>query len=245
MKVLVVDSGTTIRGFVQASIRLRWPDSVLLFTETGARGLEDVAAQGPELVMLHDRLTDMDVNKFIQEIRRFSSVLVMVLGEEPDKTAVVRALTAGADDYVRLPCPMSEMMARVWASIRRNSGHTFSINEAPMVSGELLISASTREVYLGQRRVALTVTEFRLLHILARCVPEIVSHETLGGTLWGDRDDIRIPGLVKKYVQRLRRKLGDCPSESRWIASIHGVGYRFAGPRPECPGQSKGPGRHN
>jgi len=76
--------------------------------------------------------------------------------------------------------------------------------------------------------VVLTSTEFRLLHLLVKNRGTVVAHQTLERALWGGYMDSS--KLVKKYVQRLRRKLGDHAREPVWIASVHGVGYRFIGP---------------
>ena len=87
--------------------------------------------------------------------------------------------------------------------------------------------------------MVLTFTEFRPLHLLLRNRGIVVSHETLGRTLWGD--EVYSSGLVKKYVQRLRRKLGDTAQEPCWIVSIHGTGYRFISPSESSRGTA-GPG---
>ena len=86
-------------------------------------------------------------------------------------------------------------------------------------------------MYLGSQQVMLTSTEFRLLYLLIKNRGSVISHETLARTLWGDEWDSY--GLVKKHVQRLRQKMGDTGRDPLWIANIHGVGYRFKGPRPE------------
>ena len=103
-----------------------------------------------------------------------------------------------------------------------------SESEGALSSGRLSINPSTYEVFLADQRVNMTSTEFSLLHLLVRNRGTVVAHQTMERTLWpGPGDNSR---LVKKYVQRLRRKLGDDPKEPSWIASIHGVGYRFIGP---------------
>ena len=129
---------------------------------------------------------------------------------------------------LRLPCDMTEMMARVWALLRRAGAMVRQEEEKPLRSGSLLVNPTTYEVFLGDRRVVLTSTEFRLLHLLLKNRGIVVSHQTLGRTLWGDQVDSS--GLVKKYVQRVRQKLGDTAREPSWIVSIHGMGYRFIGP---------------
>jgi DNA-binding response OmpR family regulator len=126
---------------------------------------------------------------------------------------------------------MLEIMARVWASMRR-VGVIACRNEngPPIISGDLLINPSTYEVFMSEQRIGLTATEFRLLHLLAKNRGVVVSRQSMEQSLWADRGFN--PQVAKKYVQRLRQKLGDCAAEPRWIASVHGVGYRFIGPKP-------------
>jgi len=91
--------------------------------------------------------------------------------------------------------------------------------------------AAVLGVEVEGRRVALTSTEFRLLHLLVKNQGVVLSHQALERGLWG-RHWVESVGLGKKYIQRLRRKLGDDAHEPRWIVSVRGVGYRFIGPKP-------------
>ena len=95
----------------------------------------------------------------------------------------------------------------------------------------LMVNPATYEAFLSGRRLTLTTTEFRMLFLLIKNWGIVVSRQTLERTLWGERVDSY--GLVKKYVQRLRQKLGDDAREPFWIANVHGVGYRFIGPTPK------------
>jgi DNA-binding response OmpR family regulator len=99
-----------------------------------------------------------------------------------------------------------------------------------LLSGRLLVNPATYEAFLGREQLALTTTEFRLLYLLVKNWGIVVARQTLERTLWGEQTDSY--GLVKRYVQRLRHKLGDDAHEPRWVASIHGVGYQFIGPTP-------------
>lgn len=155
---------------------------------------------------------------------------LLVLGRQNDEMETVSSLEVGADDYVRSPCDLTELTARIWALLRR-SGMTSSYEtESPLVSGRLLVNPATYEAFLGGQRLTLTTTEFRLLYLMVKNWGIVVSRATLERTLWGDQVDSY--GLVKKYVQRLRHKLDDDAREPFWIASVHGVGYRFIGPTP-------------
>ena len=102
-------------------------------------------------------------------------------------------------------------------------------------SGSLTLDPTTYEVFLDGARLTLTSTEFRLLHLFLNNRGTVVSHDFLAKSLWGDRVDSS--ALVKKYIQRLRRKLSDEPQNPEWIANVHGVGYRFLGPRAPAPVQ--------
>ncbi len=228
MKAVFIGSNSEIADMAWLSIRLRWPDAAPLVATTALAGLELVEQESPDVVLRHPSFSDMSLAEAVQELRRFSNVPLLVLSHQGSETEIVTALEMGADDYVRLPCDMTEMMARVWALLRRVGAIARQEEERPLRSGDLLVNPITYEVFLGDRRVVLTSTEFRVLHLLLKNRGIVVSHETLGRTLWGEEVDSS--GLVKKYVQRVRRKLGDTVLKPRWIVSIHGTGYRFVGP---------------
>ena len=136
------------------------------------------------------------------------------------------ALEAGADDYVRLPCDLTEIMIRIWALVRRAELQAPSDEvERLFRSGPLSLDPTTQEVSLANQQIPLTATEFRLLHFLMKNRGAVVAHQTLGRALWSGRMDSS--KVAQKYVQRLRGKLDDDPRVPHWIASVHGVGYRF------------------
>ena len=228
MKAVFIGSNSEIADMAWLSQRLRWPDATPLVATTASAGLELVERESPDVVLLHPTFSDMSLPEAVQALRRYSNVPLLVLSHQGGETEIVTALELGADDYLRLPCDMTEMMARVWALLRRVGAIARQEEERPLRSGDLLVNPITYEVFLGDRRVVLTSTEFRVLLLLLKNRGIVVSHETLGRTLWGEEVDSS--GLVKKYVQRVRRKLGDTVLEPRWIVSIHGTGYRFVGP---------------
>lgn len=230
MKAVFIGSDTRVAEVATLSVRLRWPDAIVTVATTAAAGLEAVEQASPEVVLLHPDFSDLSLSQSIQKLRRFSHAPLLVIGHQGDEMEVITALETGADDYVRLPCDPAEIMTRVWALLRRVALRPSQEREGPLHSGRLLINPATYEVFLDNHRLMLTSTEFRLLHLLARNRDMVVQHQTLERAIWGEQPDTS--GLVKKYVQRLRRKLGDNAREPRWIASVHGVGYRFIGPAP-------------
>jgi DNA-binding response OmpR family regulator len=232
-KVVFIGDDPQMLKVITLSIHLRWPDVSPLVATTAAEGLEMVDAVSPDAVLIGTQHPDLLPPAVVEELRSFSGAPALVVSRSGDEMEVVTALELGADDYIRFPCGLLEIMARVWASLRR-VGVISCRNEngRPIASGDLLINPATYEVFMSDQRIGLTVTEFRLLHLLAKNRGVVVSHQSLEQSLWGERTFN--PQVAKKYVQRLRQKLGDSAADPQWIASVHGVGYRFIGPRP-CP----------
>ena len=195
---------------------------------TAAVGLEMVELESPDVVLIHPGFTDMTLGNTIQELRRFTNVPLLVLGLEGDAMEVVISLESGADDYLRPPFDLTGIMLRIWALLRRVGLRSSTDSDGPMSSGGLSINPATYEVFLSERRLMMSSTEFRLLYLLVKNWGTVVAYRTLEGALRGGRD-VDGSNLVKKYVQRLRQKLGDDSKEPTWIVNVHGVGYQFVG----------------
>ena len=231
MKLVFIGVNSRTADIASLSVRLRWPDATMFQADTATRGMELVEQEWPDVVLLHPDFTDLSLSNAIRNLRAFSNVPLLVMGRDCDKMEAISSLEMGADDYVRLPCDLTELTTRIWALMRRSGAATPYENERPIVSGRLLLNPASFQSFLGGERLILTTTEFRLLHLLLKNWGIVVSRQTLERTLWGDQVDSY--GLVKKYIQRLRQKLGDDAREPFWIASVHGVGYRFIGPTPK------------
>ncbi len=226
MRAAVVGANTKIADLATFAIHLRWPEVTPIVATSAAEALDMISRQSLDVVLLHPDIGDSTLAEFIRDIRGLTHVPLLVLSDQGDETEVVTALEAGADDYVRLPCDLTEIMIRNWALVRR-AEHPVSSGEVegPIHSGPLSLDPTTYEVSLADKWLPLTSTEFRLLHFLMKNRGAIVAHQTRERALWSGRR-----GIAKKYVQRLRGKLDDDPKEPQWIASVHGVGYRFIGP---------------
>ena len=230
MKVLFFcQDGPKVEQLVLA-LRLRWPDLRPLVASQGGVGVQVIEQEEPELVIICEDLTDLSIWSAIREIRRFSDVPIIVATEGGDEMEVVKAIEMGADDYIRLPCNLMVVMARVVALVRRVGLAKQRSDEAPIQCGDLVINPATYEVYLGAERLVLTPTEFKLLYLLAKNRHTTLSQEFIQRVIWAD--EIEAGDTLKKYVQRLRRKLGDDARNPVWIKTVHGVGYRFSSPGP-------------
>ena len=232
MKTVFIGDDSQTSEFVGVSIRMRWPDEAPIVAISAREGMELIESTSPSIVILHPSFTDATLTEAIKELRSFCpDTPLMVLSQMGDQSELVNALELGADDYVKLPCPAIELIARVGALSRRATAMTFLDTEMPIRSGELLVDPVAYDAFMGSHKLELTSTEFRMLYLLVKNRGSLVSHEKIELTIWGDRD--RNTGLSTKYVQRLRRKMGDTAQDPNWLASIQGVGYRFTGPKLE------------
>jgi DNA-binding response OmpR family regulator len=232
VKVLFFSQDTNKVEQLVLALRLRWPDLRPLVASDGKTALDVVENESPELAVLCEDLPDMSIAAAIKEIRRFSDIPLMVAAEGDDEMAVVRALELGSDDYIRLPCDLMEVMARVVALMRRVGLTKQRSDEVPIRCGDLLINPATYEVFLSATRLMLTPTEFKLLYLLAKNRHMTLSQEFIQRVIWAD--DIEAGEALKKYIQRLRRKLGDDARNPTWIKTVHGIGYRFSSPTPSA-----------
>jgi len=226
MKVVFIGADPEVADRVATTVQLRWRKTIPIVATTGEEGLELVEEVEPDIVILCWDLQDRSL-LVIRELRRFSNVPLIVVGYQQDTRQVVTALEAGADDYVRIPFPLTEMVARISAILRRACTGT---KENPLWSGALSINPATHEVSLSSQRIELNTREFRILYLLMRNWGTVLPFKNLARAIWGGTT--YEGDLVRKYIQRLRRKLGDNARDPRWIVSVRGVGYRFVGPQP-------------
>lgn len=230
MKVLFLSHpGTHVDRLILA-LRLRWTDLEPVIVSRSNMVLSALREEPPELVVVCEALSELDIVASIKLIRKSTDVPLMIVTEDEDddqSTNAVRALEMGADDYISLPTDLMEVMARAVALIRRAQITQEKSNaDNPITCGELTIIPSTYEAFLGPDQVMLTPTEFKLLYLLARNAGMILSREALRKMLW--INDFYCGDALKKYVQRLRSKLGDDAKNPEWIKTVHGVGYMLA-----------------
>ena len=217
----------TVEEMVLA-LRLRWPDIQPTAVDNGGKGLHIIEQHEPELVIVCEDLADTGIWEIITEIRRFADTPIIVAAQGAGEMDIVRSLEVGADDHVTMPCSMIVLMARAVALLRR-VGLAKRVNgDTPIRCGELLIDPANYEVFIGDIRIILTPTEFKLLYLLGKNRHMTLSQDLIRRTLWAD--DERASDTLKKYVQRLRRKLGDDARDPKWIKTVHGLGYRLISP---------------
>lgn len=225
-RVLVVDDDVALARALAINLKARGYEPQT--ATTGAQGLAAVARFAPDVVVLDLGLPDLDGIEVLHGIRGWNDVPVLVLSARHSSAEKVRALDAGADDYVTKPFEMSELMARVRAAARRGtSRQSTQVHGAEVHVGDVVIDFARGIVTRNDVKVRLTPTEYHLLEVLARNVDHLVSQQQLLREVWG-------PGYegeshyLRVYMAQLRRKLEDDPARPRLIITEPGLGYRLA-----------------
>lgn len=230
-RILVVDDEPRMIGFIRMNLELEGYQ--VLEAHDGIKALEMVRTQLPDLVLLDVMMPGMDGFETLRMLREFSNVPVIMLtakGEEEDK---VRGLELGADDYVTKPFSSRELSSRVRAVLRRAEMPSASPEQAILkIDDRLSVDFNRREVIVEGKHIKLRPTEYRLLYHLIENAGWTVPHEQLLAKVWGYeyRDETH---YVRLYVNYLREKIEEDPSNPKYILTERGVGYRFVDFRRE------------
>ena len=183
-----------------------------------------LATEKPVLVLLDLMLPGTDGIELMQQVPGLADVPVLFISGYGRDETVARALEAGAEDYIVKPFSPTELVARVRAALRRRA------DPEPFVLGKLAIDYDRRRVTLGGGPVELTATEYELLRVLSLNAGRVSTYDALLRQVWGGRIGANA-GIVRAYVKRLRRRLGDDPRRAVYIQTELRVGYRM--PRPD------------
>lgn len=222
MKVLIVEDNPEISTAIGVSIQIRWPDSQIITTHLGERGVEMVEKEKPDIVVLDLGLPDISGYEALKRIRLFSLVPVLILTVRSDEDDIVKGLEYGADDYMVKPFRKLELLSRVQALLRRYA--TFQESEEPVVCGPLSLNPVTGEMIYKGQDIKLTNTERRvLLHLMRNC-GHVVTYSSLAEAVWGG-DYPDAANSLKVYIRRLREKIEAEPSDPKLILTTSGIGY--------------------
>jgi DNA-binding response OmpR family regulator len=224
-RILVVDDEPRMIGFIRMNLELEGYQ--VLEAHTGLEALEVIRTQLPDLVLLDVMMPELDGFETLRMLREFSNIPVIMLtakGEEDDK---VYGLELGADDYVTKPFGSRELSSRVRAVLRRADMPSAAPEEAILkIDDRLSVDFNRREVIVNGEHIKLRPTEYRLLYHLIENAGWTVEHKQLLAKVWGYeyRDETH---YVRLYVNYLREKIEEDPSNPKYILTERGIGYRF------------------
>jgi DNA-binding response OmpR family regulator len=225
-KILVVDDEETIREVVSRYL-VREGYQVLEAAD-GFQALDVIKADQPDLILLDLMLPGIDGLTLTEHLRHDREIPIIMLTAKGEPSDRIRGLDLGADDYITKPFSPQEVVSRVRAVLRRSVGSTVVKDHKPITIDNLLINPIAHEVSQDGKQVALTAKEFELLFFFAQNPGVVFTRSQLLKQVWND-ELYTDPTTVTVHIRRLREKIEPNPSEPKYIMTVWGVGYKYAG----------------
>ena len=229
-KILVVEDEKSIAHFISTVLNNNGYEAMR--ARTGQEALAMVSSHCPDLIILDLGLPDMDGMELLKNIRSWSGLPIVVVSARSHERDKVAALDAGADDYLTKPFGTAELLARVRTAIRHTrtmSGNTEIALQGTYSVGDLVVDFNKHRAMVRGENVKLTLSEFRIVSLLAKHAGKVLTYDFIMKELWGPRagGDNQI---LRVNMANIRRKIEDNPAEPKYLFTEVGVGYRIAEP---------------
>ena len=222
--LVVIEDDPQIRRFLRTGLSA---EPFRIFeAETGRGGLVEAATRKPDLVILDLGLPDLDGVDVVAELREWYTRPIIILSARSNEQEKIKALDAGADDYLTKPFGIGELLARIRAALRRSARDAGVAAESALEFGDVRVDLAARRVLRGGADVHLTPNEYRLLSVLIRHAGKVCTHRQLLAEVWGP-SHVEHGHYLRIYMAQLRHKLEADPTNPRYLRTEVGVGYRL------------------
>ena len=222
--LVVIEDDPQIRRFLRTGLSA---EPFRIFeAETGRAGLVEAATRKPDLVILDLGLPDLDGVEVVAELRAWYTRPIIILSARSNEQEKIKALDAGADDYLTKPFGIGELLARIRAALRRAARDAGVAAENSIEFGEVRVDLAARRVQRAGSDVHLTPNEYRLLAALVRHAGKVCTHRQLLAEVWGP-SHVEHGHYLRIYMAQLRHKLESDPTNPRFLRTEAGVGYRL------------------
>ncbi len=232
-QVLIIEDDTEISKVV--SINLESHGIKTEQVQDGLLGLKRAKSFEFDLIILDIMLPSLDGISICRKLREENyDTPILMLTAKIDEIDLVLSLELGADDYMKKPFSMRELLARVGALIRRSEKTVNKIDEESQEKlqfGELVIDYTKHQVFIREKILNLTVKEFELLTLFAKNPGRVFSRSDLLNTIWGYNFE-GYEHTVNTHINRLRNKLETDPSNPKYLLTVWGLGYKFSEQEP-------------
>ena len=227
-KILVVEDDKSISHFISTVLSSHGYETMQ--SRTGSEALSMISSHCPDLIILDLGLPDMDGLEVLRSLREWSSLPVVVVSARSHERDKVDALDLGADDYLTKPFGTDELVARVRTAIRHTrtaSGNDEIAQKGTYTVGELTMDFNKHQALVRGENVKLTLSEFRIVALLAKYAGKVLTYDFIIKELWGPRagGDNQI---LRVNMANIRRKIEKNPAEPEYLFTEVGVGYRMA-----------------
>ncbi|URJ62616.3 response regulator [Paenibacillus polymyxa] len=223
--ILVVEDDKPIRKLITTTLETQ--GYKYHTAETGEASILEAVSKQPDLMVLDLGLPDMDGVDIIKKLRAWSNMPIIVVSARSEDRDKIDALDAGADDYLTKPFSVEELLARLRVSLRRirNDSDKLLKDASSFINGNLKIDYAAGCVWISEEEIHLTPSEYKLLCLLAKHVGKVLTHNFILHEIWGSHS-YDIPAL-RVFMATLRKKIEKTSSQTKFIQTHIGVGYRM------------------
>jgi len=198
----------------------------LVESSTGQEGIMQAATRVPDLILLDLGLPDIDGLEVTRRLREWSDVPIIVISAREQEQDKIKALDAGADDYLTKPFGAGELVARIRVAMRHKALREAGQHESIFTLGNLRVDLARRQVFLNEKEVHLTPIEYKLLTVLIKNAGKVLTHRQLLKEVWGP-PYLTETQYLRVYMTQLRHKLEADPARPSFLINEPGVGYRL------------------
>ena len=225
IKILVVEDDGPIRNLISTALQTNQYKYDL--SVNGEKALLSLSTHHYDIVLLDLGLPDKDGIEIIEQFRTFSMTPVIVISARSSDEDKIKALDAGADDYITKPFSVEELLARVRSTLRRSQylENQKGKEELIFINGDLKIDYPSRTVFFQNEEIHLMPIEYNLLCLLAKNVGKVLTHQYILDKVWTNALESDLSSL-RDYMTSLRKKI-EKKSEQKYIQTHIGVGYKM------------------
>ncbi len=224
IKILIVEDEPQMQKFLRTCLAAE--GYRIVEAALGKEGIDLARTHNPDLILLDLGLPDLDGMEVTRSVREWSTKPIVVISARGQETDKVRALDAGADDYLTKPFGTGELLARIRVALRHTLRSGADTPDATLVVGDLRLDLEKRQVFVADREVHLTPNEYKLFTVLMKNAGKVLTHRHLLKEVWGPAYATQTQYL-RVYMVQLRQKLEHDSARPRYLLTEPGVGYRL------------------
>lgn len=222
--LLLIEDEPQMRRFLRVTLQNH--GYRLIEAPSGKEGLMQATTRNPDVVLLDLGLPDMDGLEVTKRFREWTDVPIIVISAREQEEDKIKALDAGADDYLTKPFGAGELLARIRVALRHKALQQTGQKEPVFVLDDLRVDLAAKQVFLKDEEIHLTPIEYRILAVLIKNAGKVITHTQLLKEVWGPvyADQTQ---YLRVYMAQLRRKLETDPARPKFLINEPGVGYRL------------------